>query len=439
MKKHSFGGLVLGFLRDEDGVGTVFSLILLISVIMFGGVSADIQNVLTARAQLQMNADAVAHAALVYRESETSDGAKTKALLISEANMPTSVYGEVIKSTDIAYGNWDSDKQKFTVSSTSTSGVRVIARRDTSRSNPIATFLLWIVGMQKWDLSVTSTFETYSPTCFNDGFVAQKEVDIQSNDNFFKGFCIHSNDHVEINQNNYFEAGTRVSMPDLTKLELPASGFEKNTGLKEALIEGSMNIRILPKIDSIITGVQTSGSTYYRSYITSSTPITLSGKNPTISEFVKGRIVQYTCNGNGSNDLSIPKGTIENVVIVTNCQVKFSQDVVLLESAVVTTNTGDKSIQGASGLILGKKDDCAKGGESQLVTKGGFYTAADMKANGSQILAAGDIVFSAQGDGLDGISMVAGGLISGTSNMNMAICGTKETSNFQANYFRLAR
>lgn len=438
MTKTADRSIVKRFLRDEAGVGSVFSLFLLVSLIMFGGVSADIQNVMAARTQLQMTADAVAHAALVYRETMNADNARTKALAIAATNQPSSYYGDVVQAADIAYGSWNSETQKFTVDDASTSGVRVVARRDTSRSNPIATFLLWIVGLNKWDLSVTATFETYHPTCFQEGFVAQKEVDIQSNNNYFAGFCIHSNDHVEINQNNYFEAGTRVSMPDLSLLELPASGFTKNTGLKEALIEGAMNIRILPRVDSIITGVKTSGSAYYPPYITSSTPITLSGKQPTIDEFKEGHILTYDCASSGS-DLVIPKGTITNVVISTNCNVKFSQDSILIGSVIATTSTDVKSVEGASGLTLGKDDDCAKGGESQIVTKGGFFSAAEIKTNSAQILAGGDIVFAARGDGLNGVSMVAGGLISGTSNMNMALCGNMQNTNFQANYFRMAR
>ena len=64
--------------------------------------------------------------------------------------------------------------------------------------------------------------ETYRPGCLREGFVADKMVDIQSNNGFESGFCIHSNVGISINQNNTFEAGTIVSMPSLNYLQVAA-------------------------------------------------------------------------------------------------------------------------------------------------------------------------------------------------------------------------
>lgn len=442
MKTNAMRSLAVDFLRDESGVGTVFSLFLLMSFILLGGVAADVQSVITAKVQLQINSDAVAHAALVYRETMGAEDSKEKAVEISVKNVPTDGNGDVITTEDINFGYWNDASQSFTVDESSNAAVRAVARRNTDQTNPIGTFLLWIVGFDEWDVSVVSVFEVYGPTCMSEGFVAQLEVDIQSNNNYFNGFCIHSNDHVEINSNNYFEPGTRVSMPDLSLLELPASGFDQNDGLEEALVEGSLNIRILNKISDIITGVTVSGSSYYPDYITNTTVVTLNSNKPKITVFESGRVYSYNCSGNGGSGLTLPKGTLENVVIVTNCVVNFSQDVVIVSSVIATTNTSDKSVQGASGLILGKPDEateCTPGGESQIVTAGGFFSAAEITTNGSQIIAGGDIEFAARGDGMKGVSMIAGGLISGTSNMDMTRCGNMGEDNFQAAYFRLAR
>ena len=40
-------------------------------------------------------------------------------------------------------------------------------------------------------------------------------------------------------------------------------------------------------------------------------------------------------------------------------------------------------------------------------------------------------------EGIEGASMIAGGLISGTSNMSMGFCG-KSVEGYEAEYFRLA-
>ena len=57
---------------------------------------------------------------------------------------------------------------------------------------------------------------------------------------------------------------------------------------------------------------------------------------------------------------------------------------------------------------------------------------------GGQILALGDILFTANADGIEGASFVAGGNVEGTSNMTMGFCGNGMEDNFEAEYFRLA-
>ena len=45
----------------------------------------------------------------------------------------------------------------------------------------------------------------YDPDCLREGFVAQGMVDIQSNNTFKNGFCIHSNTVVKVSSGNVFE------------------------------------------------------------------------------------------------------------------------------------------------------------------------------------------------------------------------------------------
>lgn len=62
--------------------------------------------------------------------------------------------------------------------------------------------------------------------------------------------------------------------------------------------------------------------------------------------------------------------------------------------------------------------------------------AANLAVFGSQLVATGDLVFAARADGIKGASMIAGGLISGTSNMSMGFCG-QNVDSYEAEYFRL--
>ena len=67
---------------------------------------------------------------------------------------------------------------------------------------------------------------------------------------------------------------------------------------------------------------------------------------------------------------------------------------------------------------------------------GGMQFASGLEIYGSQILAMGDVSFAAQADGIEGVSIVSNGKISGTSNMNMGFCGTGMDV-FTAEYFQL--
>jgi len=106
---------------------------------------------------------------------------------------------------------------------------------------------------------------------------------------------------------------------------------------------------------------------------------------------------------------------------------------------IATTNTSAKSINAPSTLQIGKNDSCAEGNGAQILTLGGVDLAADMRMYGGQIIAKGDVAFAANANGIEGASIIAGGTISGTSNMTMGFCGDGMEDSFRAEYFRLVQ
>jgi hypothetical protein len=107
---------------------------------------------------------------------------------------------------------------------------------------------------------------------------------------------------------------------------------------------------------------------------------------------------------------------------------------------IISTNTSTTAIEGASGVVLGDDDNCAAGGGVQIITMGGVHFPAQLHIYGSQIIAMGDIDFEANANGIQGVSMVAGGEIDSTSNMDMGFCnGAGLENRFEAEYFRMAR
>lgn len=426
------------FRREEDGAGTAWSLMLLSVMAMLGGYAIDVSNVMTERTNLQMVSDAAAHAALVKREFGTVEQAKAAALDMAARNMPTDNYGNTVNIEEVIFGEWDDDTGTFVPNASSRSGVKVIARQQESNGNAVPVFLLQFVGMEDWDVATETTYVTYQPTCLKEGFVAEDMVDIQSNNIFRNGFCIHSNNYVSLNSNNYFEPGTVVSMPDLDDIELPNSGYKTNTGLKDALREGSWNIRIVERIDDIITGLQNADSRYLPDYITNTVPLTLSVTNIGATTMTAGRMYTRTCTGNQS--LTVSNNVIlRNIVLITNCAIRFNSGSAIEDSIIATTNTGSKSIAAPSGMRVGKNDNCAAGGGAQILTMGSVEVASGLQMFGGQILAKQDIQFAANANGIKGAAMVAGGTISGTSNMAMGYCGAGMEDNFHANYFKMVQ
>jgi hypothetical protein len=246
---------------------------------------------------------------------------------------------------------------------------------------------------------------------------------------------VHSNTHVELQQNNYFEDGVTVSMPDSGTIVIPKSGFEKNEGLEDALRDGSYNIRILNRLDDLISDVGSYASEAVPDYITAAGVVAI-GTSPKAADFVSGRIHRASCGGIGT--LTLPGVTLSKVVVVTDCKVKFSNGAALENSVVATSNTSDKSVSAPSGLRIGANDDCAEDGGAQILTKGSVDVAAGVEFYGGQVIAAANISFTANADGIEGASLIAGGEISGTSNMSMGFCGSGMEDNFEVPYFRLA-
>ncbi len=424
------------FETNEDGALTFLNLYLLIGMLIFGGLGIDLAYAYKSRTELQVAADAAAHAAIYTRELGSVEAARAAALDVATEALSSNAFGEVLQPGDIQFGTWNASTKVFSVDNNRKDAVMVNTARYASRGNSVPTFFLSLIGFNEWDVETGAVYETYMPTCFREGFVAEDVVDVQSNNTFTNGFCIHSNTHVKFSSNNWFDDDTIVSMPDLAQIELPASGYETNDGLQEALTEGRYNIRILNRLEDIIDGLKYGDTNYLPDYIYNTFPLTLASNKVDADDFTPNRIHTYTCNGGKS--LQIEQGTIlSEVVIVTNCKIKFGSNVVLENVVVATTSTDTKSVTAASGLQVGRDDNCAPDGGSQILTMGGIDIPADLKVYGGQLIAMDDIEFAANANGIEGASFISGAHISGTSNMTMGFCGTGWERNFEAKYFHL--
>ena len=430
--------LLYKFAEKQDGAMTALGLFLLMGSVVVGGLALDVASAYMARTQMQATADMVAHAALYSRDSNDEFTAITNALAVAENSMPAFYFGSMLTASNIQFGDWDAVTETFTASPGSDNAVFVDLTRATSNANPVGTYFLNFAGINSWNIRRGSVFETYRPTCFREGFVADDLVDMQSNNYFTNGFCIHSNDHVEMNIDNVFDSGTIVSMPDERDLVLPAAGFSSNPGVEDALRDGAYQIRILNELPNIIADFYAGGAQYAPSYISSSIVHPVGTRNVTMSDFIPNQINQVSCVGNQKLRF-LANNSFDNIVVVTNCKVELGALVVLDNVMIATTHTGSESFKSAAELQIGRDDSCAPDGGSNLLSLGGMSFPALLNVYGSQLIAAGDIEFTANAYVIEGASFIAGGTISGTSNMVMGFCDYSGMENaFEADYFRMA-
>lgn len=450
IRKHAHHSLI----ENEDGSSTLLSLFFVLIAIVIGGLAIDFNKAISERTQLQMSADTAAHAALYTREKKTANEAISTAMTTVAGMLPESQFGRnALMSTDISFGDWNEETATFVENANSDTAVRVEAMMLTERDNASRNILLSIIGQDTFDIAVQSVYATYFPGCFTEGFVAEEVVDIQSNNSFSNGFCIHSNAYVSLNQNNYFEPGTVVSMPNLEYLDMPRSGFEKNEGLQTALRSGKYRMRLLTQLPDVIDSFWHAEAEHLPSYVGPgyvyyldldaypSLPEDMEepkGKASSLSpyHFEAGSVNRMNCYGSGK--ITLDPGVYSNLVFISDCEVKFSNGVILEDVVVATTNRSSKSLNSPQGLQIGRDDNCAKGGGATLMTLGGFRAAASLSAFNGQILALGDIKFAANADGIQGVSFVSNGRIDGTSNMDMGHCKNQGMEDaYRASYFRM--
>jgi Flp pilus assembly protein TadG len=440
----SFRGILSKFRKHEDGTASWFSLIPLVFVLIVLGLGLDVNSAIQSRTELQVTADAAAHAAIVTRnssETATEGEADLQALILAELNMPAADNGTVLRIPNIEFGIWDDATRTFTPSAGSRWAVRVTTEQREANNNPVATYLLRLAGFNSWDIRARATMVAYYKTCHNNGFIGEGIVDLQSNNEFKDYFCIHSNTHVEANQGNYFEDGTVVSMPNTDDLVIPASGFAHNEGLQEALEPDGYGIKEVADLPDLIEGLDKS----LPDYTEGESPKfleSISGYNEvgTVrdlneSDLEPGKVNHVGCSGSGQ--VNVKKDTeFNNIVVITECKLFFESGVRLQDAIVATTNTSARSISGPSGIQIGNHSCGTPGGSAAILTMGGAQFGAGLTFKSGQIIARGDVQFPARDVGVEGASVLAGGRIDGTSNMTMAFCGDGDDF-FKVKYYRI--
>lgn len=446
------------YAANAEGSMTLLGLYIGVTMLIVGAMALDVSNLIAVRTQLQSAADFAAHAALYerVRHDKTPEEAKQIALAMVKKTYPHKNFGDMLKTSDIHFGNFDASNGGFQVDENSTAAAVAFAKRNSDNGNSVFGYLSKLIGYTRWGVQAAAVFETFRPSCLRDGWIGEATVDAQSNNTFKDGFCIHSNQQVEFNSGSTFEPGVEVSSPEgYDTTIVPSSGYTSNSGLHDSIQASYYNLLILDSMQEIFDNLQNPASEYYRPYLVPSLyvdpqiliddplyvpppgPVTIPTHNATTADFQQGYVNEIFCPGNQQLFIDATP-TLKNVAIYTDCKVTFRQNSALENVVLYTTNTDDRSITAPNGLRMGANDGCAHDGGVQFMTKGGFQVAQELQIYGSQVLAQGPIQFAAAADGIEGASFISGQTVDGTSNTAMGICPNDGGEVFEVDLFRMA-
>jgi hypothetical protein len=399
---------------------------------------------------LQATADASALAAVIDLPDAAT--AVLTAQDYAESNLGIDVNGHVLDTNDVHIGLWDPATNSLDTTSAFPDAVMVTVNRSAANANAVPVNFLRIIGLQTWNVTAQAVAQRFIPDCLRDGLIAREMVDMSSNNSFVNRICIHGEQGVNIQSNNFFESGVNVSMPSLAMLEVPASGMDSNVGLPDALRESHLDPRMVNHIDEIIAklrdpSLDTDPEKVIPSYINSELPVVEVDNKVDFTalnfEPGAGRIYHIDCRGKPT--ISTPSGIIlRNVVIIVECSLNVTPDSLLTNVVLASYRVGNgqdplglTNIAVDANVQLGLPDNCATGGGVQIFSTASVKTASTVSINGVQIVAAGDIELGARDMGINGISGQAGGTITMASNNMFGLCSGGAPGLFTVPYYRL--
>ena len=417
------------FTADDEGSVTVWAMGWTIVFLLVGGLAVDVGNAWRVQGMLQATADVAALSGAIELLNSSDAAARAEAIRIANLNMPEGV----VVTADVISGSWNSSTRSLDTSAIVKDSLRVTARRSRATNNALPTFLIKLAGISSWDVAAQATVQRFVPGCIRDGLVARGLVEVSSNNTFVDHICLHGGTGVKISSNNSFEAGVKVTMPDLAMLQIPASGLTTNAGLAAALREDNLDPTIVDHVAEITAALGKpaySGQPKYIDRTKAAIAMTRTSFNAAKS-LIAGRV--YSVNCTGGSGININASVVTNVVITTNCKISFSANSIISNAVIATSNTSTTSVSGSSSSTIGANDNCAKGGGAQILTAGSIHFASGLNLYGSQMIAVGNVTIAANAQGIKGASIQAGGDIKLTSNTSFGQC----SSNVDVAFYRV--
>jgi Flp pilus assembly protein TadG len=433
------------FAAEEDGGMTVFWMFGLMILAVVGGLAVDITNLHRHKERLTLAVDAGAQAGIVaLAAGKSTEEVKAAVLASVEVNAPLATVGKTSGIQDVEVVRFD-PKTKTLVPGTP-NAVKVTLHNDETVDNPVRTGLLRLAGVNTFDIKVSSVAYYGQPgNCTSSDMIYGKgQVTLTSGNVVGPSYCVHSQTAVWLPQQNTFETGAGVSMPNLASCKGKCVDTA-NPGIEDAVFAMNLNLtNVAAHITKVRTAMLTTTSDLKTAFFANKTLATSAELNSLVTakvmnnaaknKLVKGSVVDLTAaqyndlmsttngklpsglvynvdcrdKGNGpATAISIGAGkdrknatltsttieTVRQVALITDCGFDVGPYARVDAALAISTRVSSSSvINAAEGSVIGDPlKNCDLSRKVYMMTMSGVSVNADFTASNIALIANGDI------------------------------------------------
>jgi hypothetical protein len=461
------------FLRQEDGTGSVLPMLMLIGVLLAGGFAIDTSNLWYHGEVLRATADAAAHAGVVgLARGDDAEDAAAKAERAIGLNMDPATFAPAIgkpRSDLVQVWHYDPDGDVLSGEGPD-NAVSVQLRRGAEDANPVPMFVMKIFGFRDWTATTTAV-AALTPTtlCSNAaGLFARDGLRMDGQSEVGTGYCLHSQSTVTLGGHNRYEAGSSVSLPDLAKCEGNCGGKDIQGGkvAREAnLISLPAGAAIMGLAEEMLAPALAGSA---KESFFASRPISEdleplaeleleTGQLHTggvvalaaadfeiLREVPRGLVYAVTCKPLTLEPpvLTIRGGmngpVVSDIAIVTNCALKFEDDVEVTGALFISTYQGDlPAVTAEPYAVLGDPAaTCDLAAMTQVMAFGDMALPAGLLISNLAMVVEGNVTLLAGEGGAPaqhhGFSLHAGGEVRVEGHHSFAACDGENVASLPA-------
>lgn len=444
------------FVREESGVMTLWILTWSILFLGFAGLAVDVSNAYRMRAVLQATADSAAHAAAVdYLKTDDVASAKTAAVAFAQANLPAATNGDVVETTDVAFGTWDADAFTFNAGGAAPDAVLVQASRSDLTENklPVPTSLLRIIDFDSWNIVVAAVATARAGLgggCDGKNFIIARQT-IQGAAGVEVGgdTCFHAVEGM------IFEAGAVVLGDDVqftmgnaedslhpTQPNSETGGwavdkdaaFQEKYGAAYLIPWDAHPDAVRERIDEARAGLLKAIADAALAGTPSTTHIEVPDQNALVAALNGSFTNIYVNCGSRGGTLDLSGLPLTGVTIISECAMKGTGMVLIDTTLMSYDSTGSKQTgpggaQGKFAINIGTHPDigpipadCGTTSPTTLVAIGDIKFQASPSAGDIRIISGGNVSWTAQGDFTNSIQLMAWGKVDMTAHNSIMPC-----------------